>query len=100
MRSQKLIWIFAGAFVLFGVTLFFVEDEAARDFWGGLSILCLGGFALALAYDALATGRITIQFSKISRRTQPRMFWAAVGLVVATGSVVIVAGLRFIFFGR
>ncbi len=95
MWSTRLTWIFGALFVLFGLPLMFVDNIGTRNLLGGLSTLSLGGFAMAMAYNATATGTIRLQNSTISRAQQPRIFWAAVGLVVIAGFGVITAGVWF-----
>ena len=75
-----------------------VDSIAAPHVWGGLSALSLGGFALAMANSAMATGKITLQYSKVSRAAQTFTFWAAAGLVSIAGVVVIIAGVWLMFF--
>ena len=94
MFLKHLTWIFAGLFVLFGLTMLMTES----GIWAGLSTLSLGGFGLSMVKDALATGQIRIQNSVIRQANQPRLFWAAIILVSATGVVVLITGLWFLFF--
>ena len=94
MLLKHLTWIFAGLFVLFGATMLMTESKI----WAGLSTLSLGGFALSMVKDALTTGQIRVQNSVIRHANQPRLFWAAVILISATGVVVLIAGLWFLFF--
>ena len=93
MWHKRLIWTFAALFVLFGLPLYFVQDVVWRHIWGGSSTLCLGGFALALAFSAVTTGELRFQFTLIRRADQPRTFWSAVALVAVTGLVVIITGV-------
>ena len=92
MWSTRFTWIFAALFLLCGLPLLIVDDAGARNLWGGLSAAGLGGFALAMAYNATATGTIRLQFSTIVRAASPYKFWAAVGLVGLAGLGVIAAG--------
>ena len=94
MLSKNLTWIFAGLFVLFGATMLMTESKI----WAGLSTLSLGGFALSMVKDALTAGQIRVQNSVIRHANQPRLFWAAVILISATGVVVLITGLWFLFF--
>ncbi len=94
MLLKHLTWIFAGLFVLFGATMLMTESKI----WAGLSTLSLGGFALSMVKDALTTGQIRVQNSVIRHANQPRLFWAAVILISATGVVVLITGLWFLFF--
>lgn len=98
MWSTRLMWTFAALVLLFGLPLAVLEDGGVQKTFAGLSTLSLGAFALAMAYNGMATGSITIQFSKVRRSAQPRTFWAAVGLVAVAGAGVIVAGIWFLFF--
>jgi len=98
MWSGRLIWIFGALFVLFGLPLIIVDDIGARNLLGGLSTLSLGGFAFALASNGIVTGTIRLQYSKISRAAQPYTFWAAVILVTAAGSGVVVSSMWLMFF--
>ncbi len=98
MWPGRLIWIFGVLFVLFGLPLIIVDDIGARNVLGGLSVLRLGGFAFAMAYNAMATGTIRLQNSKISRTAQPYAFWAAVCLVTAAGLGVVASGMWLMFF--
>lgn len=98
MWSHRLIWIFGALFVFFGLPLIIVDDNEMGRVLAGLSALSLGGFALALAFNARVTGKITLQFSKISRAARPRTYWAAVSLVAIAGVVVVITGFWAIFF--
>ena len=98
MWSMRLVWLFGALFVLFGLPLATVTDTGAKQLWGGLSLSSLGGFGIALVFNALVTGNIRLQFSIINRHNRPRSFIAAVGLVSFVSVVVVIAGLRFIFF--
>ena len=98
MWSKRLTWIFANSFLLFGLPLIIVDNIGTPHVLGGLSSLSLGGFALAMAYNATAKGNITLQYSKINRAAQPRTFWATVSLVAQAGVVVVIAGIWLIFF--
>jgi hypothetical protein len=98
MPLRRLTWIFGGLFVAFGVPLVLSEGVEGRRFWAGLSTLCLGGFGVSMARDALATGQIRLQTSVIRRAARPRLFWAAVVLVAAAGVGVLITGFWFLFF--
>ncbi len=76
------------------------ESKIWAQFWAGLSTLSLGGFALSMVKDALTTGQIRVQNSVIRHANQPRLFWAAVILISATGVVVLITGLWFLFFKK
>ncbi len=95
--SRYLTWVFAGLFVACGLPLAFVEDPAWRDAWGGASLIGLGGFALSMARDAVKSGEIRLNFSRIRRADSPRLFWAAIALVVAAGLGVLVSAAWALF---
>ena len=65
MTLERMMWIFAGLFVVFGLLLGVSEDTATRNLWGGLSAGCLGCFALAMAADGIQQGRIRFGFDVI-----------------------------------
>jgi hypothetical protein len=98
MFPRHLTWIFVGLFLLFGVLILLTDDDAWRRTWAGLSALALGGFALSMVRDALATGRIRLQHSLIRRASRPRLFWAAVVLVAAAGCATLGTGIWALFF--
>ncbi len=98
MLLRHLTWVFVGLFVLFGAAILMTESAVWRQFWAGSSALSLGGFAFSMIKDALTTGRIRFQNSVIRYADQPRLFWAAVILVAATGVAVSIAGLWALFF--
>jgi hypothetical protein len=98
MFPRHLTWIFAGLFLLFGVSILLAEDPAWKRTWAGLSVLALGGFGLSMARDALVTGQIRLQNSVIRRATRPRLFWASVILVAAAGIGSLIAGVWALFF--
>ena len=74
-----------------GLPLFWAEDPAWRNAWGGLSLIGLGGFALAMAADAVQSGQVRLNLSVIRRAQSPRLFWAALALIAAAGIGVLVA---------
>jgi hypothetical protein len=98
MLLRRLTWIFGGLFLLFGLPLVLSDSVDWQRFWAGLSTLCLAGFGLCLAGDALVTGQIRLQHSVIRRADRPWLFWAAVLLVAAAGIGVLITGLWFLFF--
>ena len=98
MLLRNLTWIFGGLVLLFGLPLVLSESLAWQRFWAGLSSLCLGGFGLSLAGDALLRGQIRLQTSVIRRADKPRLFWAAVLLPAAAGVGVVASGIWFLFF--
>jgi len=98
MAVKRLIWVFAALFVIFGLPLAVVEDQGLRRLCGSLSLVGLGGFALCLAGDGLASGAIRWQFSLIERAKQPVAFWAAVAIVTLAGLGVLVAAAWAAFF--
>lgn len=91
-------WVFVGLFLLFGVLMLMTESAFWRHFLAGLSVLSLGGFAVAMVKDALTTGQIRIQYSVIHYATQPRLFWTAIILVAAAGMIVLVGGVWILCF--
>lgn len=98
MHSSRLTWILAGLFLLFGLIMLAIEDEASRRFWAGLSSLALGGFGVSMARDGLATGQIRLWLSVIQRASQPRLFQATVLLAATAGIGTIVTGVWFLFW--
>ena len=97
MILNRLMWVFGGLFVVFGL-LMAAFDETARNLWGGLSVASLGGFALAMSLDGASKGEIRVQFDVIKRATRPRLFWAAVLGIGAAGIVVLVSAAWILFF--
>lgn len=98
MYFDRLMWLCAALFVLFGLPLAFIEDIAWQHVSGGLSILSLSLFALAMVGNGLVKGKIRLQFSWINRTTQPRTFWASIALVFSTGMGVMIAAIWVLFF--
>lgn len=90
---ERLMWIFAGLFVVFGLLLGLSEDPASRNIWGGLSAGFLGGFALAMAADGIQQGRIRFGFDVIHRAARPRLFALAIAVVVCAGVVTLAAAV-------
>lgn len=88
---KYLTWVFAGLFVACGLPLFWVEDAGWRNVWGGLSLLGLGGFALAMAGDAARSGQVRINLTRIRRAQSPRLFWAVLALIASAGLAVLAA---------
>ncbi len=98
MTSSRLMWVFGGLFVVFGLFMAVADGTTARDIWGGLSITSLGSFALAMVFDGVSKGVIRVQFDVIKRATQPRLFWATVALIGAAGIAVMVSAAWILFF--
>jgi len=98
MSLNRLMWVFGGMFVVFGLLMAVADSTTARDIWGGLSITSLGSFALAMALDGVSKGEIRVQFDVIKRASQPRLFWATVTLIGAAGIGVIVGAAWILFF--
>jgi len=96
--TSTLTWVFAGLVVAFGLSLAVVEDPAWANRWGGLSLLCLAGFAFSMVRDAVRSGEVRFNFSPIRRADSPRLFWAALALIAAAGLGVLVAALWALFF--
>lgn len=98
LRLDRVMWVFAALFLLFGLPLFFVEDKSWQKALLGLSTLSLGGFALAMAGDGVLKGEIKFNLSLIKRRDQPVVFWLTVALVTAAGIATIITGIWALFF--
>ena len=97
MPLDRLMWLFAALFILFGLALGFVEDRGWQNVCGGMSVLSLGCFGMAMAGDGLVKGEIRLQFSLIKRAAQPRLYWTAIALVFTTGVGVIITAVWAIF---
>ncbi len=98
MYLDRLMWLFGALFVLFGLPLGVIDDISWQNVCGGLSILSLSLFALAMVGDALVKGKIRLQFTWITRTTQPRTFWASIALVFSTGMGVLISAIWVLFF--
>lgn len=98
MTLERLMWIFAAMFVIFGLLLGLSGETATRNLWGGLSAGSLGGFALMLAADGVHQGRIRFGFDVVHRAAQPRLFAAAIVVVVAAGLGTMAAAVWISFF--
>jgi len=98
MNLDRLMWVFAGLAVVFGLLLAVVDSPTARNFWGSLSLISLCGFAFAMIFNGVSKGEIRLQFNVIRRATQPRLFWATVALIAAAGIGVIISAVRILFF--
>lgn len=98
MSLDRLMWVFGVLFILFGLSLGFIQDRGWQKLCGGISVLSLGCFALAMAGDGLVKGEIRLQFSLIKRAAQPRLFWAAITLVFTAGVGVLVTAGWAIFY--
>ena len=96
--SSPLTWIFAGLFVAFGLPLAVVEDPAWGHRWAGLSLFCLAGFAFSLVRDAVRSGEVRLNVSRICRANSPRLFWAALALVAAAGLGVLATAVWVLVF--
>ena len=96
--STYLTGVFAALFVACGLPLFFVEDPAWRNGWGGLSLVGLGGFTLSMARDAVQSGEVRFNHTLIKRANRPRPFWATLALIAAAGLGVLVAACWALFF--
>jgi hypothetical protein len=97
MTANRIMWIFAALFVVFGLLLAIADDASARNLFGGLSIASLGIFAFAMAFDGIAKGQIRIQFDVIKRDNRPRLFRAAVVTVCAAGAAALWTAVWFLF---
>ena len=98
MRFDRLMWLFAALFLIFGAALLAAEETGWQRWLTGLSTFSLGCFAFAMAADGVAQSRIRLQTSVIHRNSRPKLFWAAVGLVAAAGAGTIVTSLWAFFF--
>ena len=98
MTAKLLMWVLGALFALCGLPLLIVENAEWQRIWGSLSTGSLGGFALAMAYDAVGTGKLRFQHSLIERGRQPGLFWAAVSLIIVTGAIVIAGAVWMAFF--
>lgn len=96
--SKHLTLVFAALFVAFGLPLVFAEDTGRRHAWGGLALLCLGGFSLSMVRDAIKSGETRLKYTRIKRRDSPWLFWAILGLIATAGIVVLVAAVWLLFF--
>ena len=97
MSLNRLMWLFAGLFMLFAAPLLFVEDRDWARIWVSLSTLFLGLFAFAMAADGVARGQIKFHFSTIRHADQPRIFWAAITIVFGAGVAVVVTAFWAMF---
>jgi len=98
MRFDRLMWLFAGLFLLIGLPLFFVEDVAWVRPLISLCVLSLGCFGLSMAADGMAKGTIRLQFSHIRRAAQPAAFWSAIALVAVAGVGSVITAAWAYFF--
>ena len=98
MSLERSMWLFGALFVVFGLPLAVLEDSIWQRVFGGLSVLCLGCFALAMAGDGVMKGKIKVQFSIIDRTAQPFLFWATTSVVFAAGVIVVIAAFWVMFF--
>ena len=95
---MRATWIFAGLFIFFGTLGMIAEGADWHQVWAGLSALSLGGWAISLVQDTLATRQIQLQNSVIRYANQPRLFWTAVVLIAAAGVGPVITGLWLLFF--
>lgn len=84
-------------FVLCGVQLAWVDDQYWKNFFGGMSLLGLGGFAVSMAMDGVSKGHLKLQYNTLHRAKTPRMFWAVTILILLAGGVVVAGGIWAIF---
>ena len=98
MRLDRIMWLFGALFLMFGLPLFFIEDEGWRKYFLGLSALFLGCFGLAMAGDGVLRGKIKLQLTLLTRRDQPITFWLAVTVISAAGVATIATGIWAMFF--
>lgn len=101
MRVDRLMWIFAGLVLVFGLPLLIIHDKSRALPFAGLSVLALGGFGLALAADGVRKGEIRLHPSVIRRADHPLVFWATIALVAAAGAGTIATAIWvFVFKAR
>ena len=98
MYLERLMWLCAALFVLFGLPLAVIDDRGWRHLCGGLSALSLGGSAFFMVGNSLVNGTIRLQTSWVHRATQPRTFWASIVLVFSVGIGVMIAAIWALFF--
>lgn len=90
---EKTMWIFCGAFVVFGLIFSQMEEgDPSRDLWGGLSVLSLGSFTMAMVLDGFLKGKIRAGHSMLTREQYPTIFQLYLGLVALAGGIVLSAG--------
>ncbi len=97
MTHDRLMYLFAALFGLFGLPLVFLRDKELAMTLGGLAMASLGCFAITMALGAIAKGEIGLQFTTVQRAARPRLFWAAVALVLGAGGGVAVGAGWLIF---
>jgi hypothetical protein len=56
------------------------------------------GIAVSMAGDSVAAGQVRLQHSVIRYADHPRLFWAAVAGIAATGVAVLGTGIWLLFF--
>lgn len=97
-KWSYLTWALAGLFLVFGVLIFATDDPSWKAVWAGLSLLSLGGWALATVRDGIETGVMRVRTLLVRRADKPGQFrfWAAV--MTVTGVVVIVTGAWVLIF--
>jgi len=95
---KHLTWIFAGLFVASALPLAIVEDRAWGHRWAGLSLVCLGGFAFSMVRDAVKSGEVRFNLSRIRRADSPRLFWATLALIASAGIGVLATAGWVLFF--
>ncbi len=98
MYLERLMWLCAALFILFGLPLAVIDDRGWQHLCGGMSALSLGGFAFFMGGNSLVNGKIRLQNSWVSRATQPRTFWASIVLVFSAGIGVMIAAIWALFF--
>ena len=98
MYLERLMWLCAALFILFGLPLAVIANRGWQKFCGGVSALSLAGFAFFMAGSSLVNGKIRLQNSWVNRATQPRSFWASIVLVFSAGIGVMIAAFWVLFF--
>ncbi len=95
---ERTMWIFCGAFVVCGLIFSQMEEgEPFRDLWGGLSVLGLGSFSIAMVIDGYLKGKIRASHSILIREQHPTIFKLYLGLIALAGGIVLSAGFWVLF---
>ena len=95
---SRATWIFAGLFLAFGIPLIWLpKPSPAVYLFAGLSTISLGGFGIALAFDAARSGQLRLQGSTLRRSAAPKIFPLAVYGIGSCGVAVVGTGVWFLF---
>ncbi len=98
MSPKYLMGFLAGLVIIFGVLAWLAGGEEAKTWLLPLALLSLGGFGLAMAWEAVVAGEICIERTTIRRAEKPRLYWAAVAVVGAAGGGVLVGVIWRVLF--